>query len=133
MAAAIDSRKLPTKTESSMSNDGKWRTFKKFAGLMQYVPSGIYFARVKVKNMPSDFPARLMGNSPHYERASLSCSLTTVNKTVLTDILRSSKLSKTLVDLNDQLKRLDKKHSALHAAIAQSCATKRKPEPAPGH
>ena len=33
-----------------MSNDGKWRTFKKFAGLMQYVPSGIYFARVKVKH-----------------------------------------------------------------------------------
>ena len=116
-----------------MSNDGKWRTFKKFAGLMQYVPSGIYFARVKVKNVPSDFPALLMGNSPHYERASLQCSLTSVNKTVLTDILRSSKLSKTLVDLNDQLKRLDKKHLALRAAIAQSCATKRKPEPAPGH
>ena len=50
MAAAIDSRKLPTKTESSISNDGKWRTFKKHAGLMQYVPSGIYFARVKIKN-----------------------------------------------------------------------------------
>ena len=33
-----------------MSKDGKWRTFSKHAGLMQYVPSGIYFARVKIKN-----------------------------------------------------------------------------------
>jgi integrase len=49
MAAAIDSRKLPTKTKSSISNDGKWRTFETH-GLMQYVPSGIYFARVKIKN-----------------------------------------------------------------------------------
>jgi hypothetical protein len=26
-------------------------TFEKPAGLMQYIPSGIYFARVKVKNV----------------------------------------------------------------------------------
>ena len=50
MAAAIDSRKLPTKTESSISKDGNWKTFAKHAGLMQYIPSGIYFARVKLKS-----------------------------------------------------------------------------------
>jgi len=29
--------------------DGRWRTFHKHAGLMQFIPSGIYFARCKVR------------------------------------------------------------------------------------
>jgi len=33
---------------TSVSKDGKWRTFHKHAGLMQYIPSGAYFARAKV-------------------------------------------------------------------------------------
>jgi integrase len=70
MAAAIDSRKLPAKTESSISNDGKWRTFKKHAGLMQYVPSGIYFARVKIKN----------GRNGVVKRASLETDVFTTAK-----------------------------------------------------
>jgi integrase len=49
-AAAISGRKLPANSKTSISNDGKWQTFKKHAGLMQYIPSGIYFARCKVKN-----------------------------------------------------------------------------------
>ena len=40
-----DSRKLTT-----TSTDGKWKSFHSHAGLMQYVPSGVFFARVKVKN-----------------------------------------------------------------------------------
>lgn len=32
------------------SPDGKWKTFPKVPGLMQYVPSGMFFARAKVKN-----------------------------------------------------------------------------------
>jgi integrase len=70
MAVAISSRKLPTKTESSISNDGKWRTFKKHAGLMLYVPSGIYFARVKVKN----------GRNGVVKRASLDTEVFTTAK-----------------------------------------------------
>lgn len=42
-AVATSNRKLTTP-----SKDGKWKTFHAHAGLMQYVPSGIYFARCKV-------------------------------------------------------------------------------------
>jgi len=69
-AVANSSRKLPAKQESSISNDGKWRTFKKHAGLMQYVPSGIYFARVKVKN----------GRNGIVKRASLETDVFTTAK-----------------------------------------------------
>ena len=48
MAAAKSSRKLPATKQTSTSKDGKWRTFHKHAGLMQYVPSGVFFARAKV-------------------------------------------------------------------------------------
>lgn len=48
MAGAISSRKLPATKQTSTSKDGKWRTFHKHAGLMQYVPSGVFFARTKV-------------------------------------------------------------------------------------
>ena len=43
MAAAKSSRKLTT-----TSADGKWKTFHGQSGLMQYVPSGVFFARAKV-------------------------------------------------------------------------------------
>ena len=42
-AVANSSRKL-TKT----SSNGKWETFVNFAGLMRYVPNGMYYARAKV-------------------------------------------------------------------------------------
>ena len=45
-AAAKTSRKLTT-----TSADGKWKTFHGQAGLMQYVPSGIFFARAKVNGI----------------------------------------------------------------------------------
>jgi len=31
------------------SKDGRWRTFHKHTGLMQFIPSGVYFARCKIK------------------------------------------------------------------------------------
>jgi len=40
-----------TKTVSSTSSDGKWKTFHSHAGLMQYVPSGMFFARAKVNGI----------------------------------------------------------------------------------
>ena len=48
MADAISSRRLPLKPKTSTSKDGKWRTFLGHAGLMQYVPSGNFFARAKI-------------------------------------------------------------------------------------
>ena len=42
-AVAISNRKLTT-----TSKDGKWKTFHTHAGLMQYVPSGVFFVRAKV-------------------------------------------------------------------------------------
>jgi integrase len=69
-AAAISSRKLPAKTQSSISKDGKWRTFEKHAGLMQYIPSGVYFARVKVKD----------GGNGKVKRASLETDVFTTAK-----------------------------------------------------
>jgi integrase len=47
MADAIERQKLSPKLKTSTSKDGKWRTFTTFSGLMQYVPSGVYFARCK--------------------------------------------------------------------------------------
>jgi len=34
---------------TSTSKDGRWRTFQKHSGLMQFVPAGTYYARVKVR------------------------------------------------------------------------------------
>jgi hypothetical protein len=45
-AAAKTSRKTTT-----TSPDGKWKTFHGQAGLMQYVPSGVFFARAKVNGI----------------------------------------------------------------------------------
>jgi integrase len=42
-AVAMNNRKLTT-----TSKDGKWKSFHSHAGLMQYVPSGVFFARAKV-------------------------------------------------------------------------------------
>lgn len=38
-------------TLTTTSKDGKWKTFHKQAGLMQYVPSGNFFARAKVNGV----------------------------------------------------------------------------------
>ncbi len=37
-----------TKREANLSKDGKWRSFPKVPNLLQYISSGIYFARTKV-------------------------------------------------------------------------------------
>ena len=37
-----------TNRHTTVSKDGRWRTFHKHAGLMQFIPSGVYFARAKV-------------------------------------------------------------------------------------
>lgn len=46
MAGAKRTHKLTT-----ASKDGKWKTFHAHAGLMQYVPSGVFFARAKVNGV----------------------------------------------------------------------------------
>jgi len=46
MAVAKSANRKPTRE----SKDGKWKTFPQVPGLMQYVPSGKFFARVKVRN-----------------------------------------------------------------------------------
>jgi integrase len=43
--------KLPAKLKTSTSKDQKWKTFHTHAGLMQYVPSGMFFARAKVNGV----------------------------------------------------------------------------------
>ncbi len=45
-ATAKDSRKL-----TSISKCGKWKTLHNHAGLLQYLPSGVYFARQRVGNL----------------------------------------------------------------------------------
>jgi len=35
------------KNEPRLSKDGKWRSFPKFPGLLQYVASGTYFGKLK--------------------------------------------------------------------------------------
>jgi integrase len=49
--AAARPEKLPVNHKTSTSKDGKWKTFHKHAGLMQYVPSGVFFARAKVNGI----------------------------------------------------------------------------------
>lgn len=51
MADAISVRKLSSNTKTSISKDGKWKSFLTHAGLMQYVPSGVFFARAKVNGV----------------------------------------------------------------------------------
>jgi len=46
LAAATAGRK-----HTKLSPDGKWETYEKHAGLMRYVPSGIFFARFKVNGI----------------------------------------------------------------------------------
>ncbi|MGA3269084.1 MAG: site-specific integrase, partial [Verrucomicrobiota bacterium] len=45
-AVANGNRKLTT-----ISIDGKWKSFHAHAGLMQYIPSGVFFARAKVNGI----------------------------------------------------------------------------------
>jgi integrase len=60
-AGALRTRKLTT-----TSADGKWKTFHAHAGLMQYVPSGVFYARAKVDGI--------------VKRASLDCDVLTTAK-----------------------------------------------------
>src|ERR1035438_4699672 len=83
-AAANSSRKLPAKTQSSIAKDGKWRTFGKHAGLMQYIPSGVYFARVKVKD----------GGKGIVKRASLETDVITTAKLKLPDKIKELRTPK---------------------------------------
>jgi hypothetical protein len=46
IAAATSSRKL-----TATGKDGKWKSFHLHAGLMQYLQSGVFFARAKVNGM----------------------------------------------------------------------------------
>ena len=54
MSAALNTAALRASQESSatkvsrLSKDGKWRSFAKVPCLLQYLNSGVYFARVKV-------------------------------------------------------------------------------------
>jgi hypothetical protein len=38
----------PEKSKDRLSKDKKWRSFSKAPGLLQYVSTGVYFARVKL-------------------------------------------------------------------------------------
>ena len=49
--AAARPNKLPATPKTSTSKDGKWKTFHVHAGLMQYIPSGVFFARAKVNGI----------------------------------------------------------------------------------
>ena len=68
-AAATSSRKL-----TATSKDGKWKSFRAHAGLMQYLPSGVFFARAKVNGI--------------VKRASLETDVFTTAKTKLPDKLK---------------------------------------------
>jgi integrase len=83
-AVADSSRKLPAKIQSSISKDGKWRTFEKHAGLMQYIPSGVYFARAKVKD----------GGRGIVKRASLETDVITTAKLKLPDKIKELRTPK---------------------------------------
>ncbi len=50
-AVAMSNRKLTASSKTSISKDGKWKTCLGVPGLMLYIPSGQYFARVKVKGV----------------------------------------------------------------------------------
>jgi len=74
-AAAKHARKLTT-----LSKDGKWKTFHNCAGLMQYVPNGIYYARAKVNGI--------------VKRASLETDVFTTAKDLLRGKMKELKASK---------------------------------------
>ena len=38
-----------TRRQSRLSNDGQWRSFPKVPNLLQYVGSGSYYARIKLR------------------------------------------------------------------------------------
>src|SRR5579871_1911362 len=68
---------------TTVSKDGRWRTFHKHAGLMQFIPSGVYFARAKV-------------NGKIFRR-SLETDVFTTAKVRLPDKLKEFKKPKTIV------------------------------------
>jgi len=38
----------PGKRVANLSKDGKWRSFPKVPNLLQYISSGVFFARIKI-------------------------------------------------------------------------------------
>lgn len=74
-AGALRTRKLTT-----TSADGKWKTFHGHAGLMQYVPSGVFYARAKVDGI--------------VKRASLDCDVLTTAKDRLRAKVKELKAAK---------------------------------------
>ena len=76
---AIEARESVPRTnpQTTVSKDGKWRTFHKHAGLMQFIPSGAYFARAKVKGK--------------IYRRSLETDVLTTAKLKLPDLLKEFK------------------------------------------
>src|SRR5271163_3363594 len=76
--AMTGNRKLTT-----LSKDSKWKSFHNHSGLMQYVPSGIFFARVKVGGI--------------VKRASLETDIFTTAKLRLPDKLKEIRKPKTEV------------------------------------
>lgn len=49
MQSLRDNQPSPRKREQHLSKDGKWRSFPKVSHLLQYVASGNYFGKVKIK------------------------------------------------------------------------------------
>jgi integrase len=49
MASAQRSPKTKLQHTTTISKDGRWRTFHKHTGLMQFIPAGTYYARTKVR------------------------------------------------------------------------------------
>lgn len=66
----------PSSKLTSISTCGKWKSFLGHAGLMQYIPSGVYFARVKVTGD---------NGKPTVKRASLETDVFTTAKDRLAD------------------------------------------------
>jgi integrase len=77
-AGALRTRKLTT-----TSADSKWKTFHGHAGLMQYVPSGVFYARAKVDGI--------------VKRASLDTDVFTTAKLKLPDKIKELKKPKATV------------------------------------
>jgi integrase len=69
----------PNTKHTSTSPDGKWKSFRAVPGLMQYVPSGIFFARVKVRDVGKGV----------VKRASLECDVFTAAKQKLPDMVKA--------------------------------------------
>lgn len=72
---------IAKRPHTTTSKDGRWRTFHKHAGLMQFIPAGTYYARCKVRGKAI--------------RASLRTEVFTAAKLRLPDKLRELRKPKT--------------------------------------